>query len=284
MSFLSTESLKNEMESLVGNKEHPVDIMAVVLHVGHEVFITGNSTKRVLNEKEQFSIPPGQFALLITEEKVDLLRTRLGFITIKFGLKKKGLINISGFHVDPGFKGKILFSVYNAGPNDIPLSRGADAFRMWISKIDGEAEEYKGTHLDQDCISDSDVSMLLGHIASPAALQKQLDDNKQELQGQVNDIKKTLGKYKWVASVLLIPFLLGVIFLMLSHLMSSKVDPKGNQSVMVVQGRAGDAVCLDSLGVILADSVIVFRPSGKNLNETNEGDKNGNKGKSSEGP
>lgn len=260
MSFLSTESLKNEIEGLVGNKAHPVDVMAVVLHIGREVFVTGNSTKRVLSEKEQFSIPPGQFALLITEEKITLPRTRLGFITIKFGLKKKGLINISGFHVDPGFRGRILFSVYNAGPNEIPLSRGADAFRMWVSELDKEAEEYKGRHLDQDCISDNDVSLLLGQVASPAALQD-----------QVTEIKKTLSNFKWFAGALLIPIILGVLIPVIKNLVSPNDDPRDNQSVIVVQGRAGNSVYSDSLGVIVADSVIVFRTSSDGISETNKG-------------
>lgn len=66
--------------------------------------------KRVLTEKKsQFTIPKGQFALLITEEIVKVPNNALAFISFKAKYKYKGLINVSGFHVDPGWYGKLTF-------------------------------------------------------------------------------------------------------------------------------------------------------------------------------
>jgi dCTP deaminase len=47
---------------------------------------------------------------------------------MKFKIKQRGLVNVSGFHVDPGYSGKLLFSVYNAGPRSIVLTRGEPVF------------------------------------------------------------------------------------------------------------------------------------------------------------
>ena len=41
-------------------------------------------------------------ALLITEEQVNVSLYAMAFISMKAGKKLGGLINISGFHVDPG--------------------------------------------------------------------------------------------------------------------------------------------------------------------------------------
>jgi len=67
--------------------------------------------KTTVGVGKQIAIPPGQLALLITEEEVAIPTNRIGFISIKFTAKMRGLINVSGFHVDPGFKGKLKFSV-----------------------------------------------------------------------------------------------------------------------------------------------------------------------------
>ena len=50
-------------------------------------------------------IPPGQFAFLLTAETVTMPDNAIAFISIKARLKFNGLINISGFHVDPGYRG-----------------------------------------------------------------------------------------------------------------------------------------------------------------------------------
>lgn len=72
-----TSELKNLIETPNGivNSES-VDCAAITLTVGNEVYITPNSdkdsnVKQILtDEKPQFIIPTGQFALLLTAETV----------------------------------------------------------------------------------------------------------------------------------------------------------------------------------------------------------------------
>ena len=63
----------------------------------------------------------------------------MGLISFNTKIKWKGLINVSGFHVDPGFRGKLIYSVYNAGPSSIHLSRGQELFLLWIADLDRSA-------------------------------------------------------------------------------------------------------------------------------------------------
>lgn len=85
-------------------------------------------------------IPPGQFAFLLTEEVVSIPRDAMGFISLKSKPKFGGLINVSGFHVDPGFTGKLIYSVFNAGPNPLHFSRGDRLFLLWIADVSGEVQ------------------------------------------------------------------------------------------------------------------------------------------------
>src|SRR2546428_1590687 len=88
------------------------------MRLGTEVFVSDSATPTRLNETSPFvSIKPGEFAILTTHERLTLPADILGFISLKFKWASRGLINISGFHVDPGYIGTIVFSVYNAGPN-----------------------------------------------------------------------------------------------------------------------------------------------------------------------
>lgn len=67
----------------------------------------------------------------------------MGFISIKATYKLRGLVNVSGFHVDPGRSGRLIFTVFNAGPATIHLERGLPVFLLWIADLDDSSEKRK---------------------------------------------------------------------------------------------------------------------------------------------
>lgn len=108
------------------------------LSVGEEVFVTGKNDGKVtrLQRDETFSISPGQFAFILTEETVSIPLDCIGFISIRASIKFKGLVNVSGFHVDPGYSGKLIFSVFNSGPSRLTLRRKQPVFSIWMAHLD----------------------------------------------------------------------------------------------------------------------------------------------------
>lgn len=179
MGFLNTNSIGELWPTLVleGGTQSRIRNCSYELALGEEVFITNEETKRLLRPGEQISIPPGQMALLITEEVVHVPTNLIGLISIKFKHKSRGLVNVSGFHVDPGFKGRLIFSVYNASPRPVLLTRGSAVFIIWFCSLDNQAAQpYSGEHEHQLSIPDDMVANLHGLISSPASLQKQLED------------------------------------------------------------------------------------------------------------
>ncbi|MFV0225863.1 deoxycytidine triphosphate deaminase [Empedobacter falsenii] len=169
------------------------------LKLGKEVYLTDNKkqVKTILtDEKDVITINPGQFALLLTEETVHIPNNLLGFISIKASEKLKGLINVSGFHVDPGFHGKLLFSVYNASPSKIQLTKGSPYFLIWFSEIKtplGIEDLYNSkNHQGQNTIDAKYITPLInGEMASPHMLLK-----------KINSQKDSLTRVLWLAGII----------------------------------------------------------------------------------
>lgn len=112
------------------------------LNLGNEAFVTGSDEPIMLGENDHLTIKSGSFALLMTNEEIKMPSYLMGFIAVKFSYKKLGLINISGFHVDPGYNGKLIFSVYNAGPNDILMRRGQPVFSIFFQRLTQDLEDF----------------------------------------------------------------------------------------------------------------------------------------------
>lgn len=110
------------------------------LHLGKEIYVSTDDLPRRLKPREFFIIHPGDFVLLITREQLQIPNDVMGFISMRFRYKQKGLINVSGFHVDPGYKGRLIFSAFNAGPRDIVLCENEPLFMIFFQGMDKECQ------------------------------------------------------------------------------------------------------------------------------------------------
>lgn len=199
MAFWSSEKLsqRSQQAPLIS----PFDAQrishgAYELALGPEAFITSEPSKKKLRLEtgEPLVVPPGQFGLLLTEETVTIPEDAIGLISMRFGMKSRGLINVSGFHVDPGFSGRLKFSVYNAGSQDITLTRGERVFLIWLADLSGAtADLYKGAQAGQNEITSEDQNRMHGQIASPGALKEELNDLKTDLERRLSHVEDRMG-------------------------------------------------------------------------------------------
>lgn len=220
MTFWSGETLKTRLPVLVTPyNEKNVDCASYVLHLGEQAFVTkdglinGDSNAPLLQivDKSPPSntviINTGQFAFLLTEEVVSVPKDAIALISMKSGLKNKGLVNVSGFHVDPGFSGKLIFAAYNAGPKEIILERSQALFMIVFADLDRQTEIfYDGKSQNQTSIKTSLLDGMTGQVFSPMMLQSKMADLTKEylvqekrlteLTGQVKNIegKKEIGR------------------------------------------------------------------------------------------
>jgi dCTP deaminase len=193
------------MAGRLGDVVAPFDSTHIVncsyeLSLGDEIFLTsaGSNTKQLLGQGEQIEIPQGHFANLVTHEKVTIPNDAIGLISIKFSFKQSGLVNVSGFHVDPGYSGKLVFSVYNAGPVSAFITQGEPIFLLWLCALDGPTGDLY-TKSGRTGITDSDVMKLQGEIATPQAIAK-----------RISDLEDRLKNWTWVWNTLVVA-LLGAI-------------------------------------------------------------------------
>ncbi len=217
MPFWSGDRLVKELPNIIKpfNVDH-IDCAAYTMTIGSEIYVTPHegtfdpqtTTKRQLKPKEAFTIPAGQFAFLLTEEKLFLPSHVLGFISMKSGTKFRGLINVSGFHVDPGYDRRLIFSVYNAGPSPIHLQRGEKLFLLWIAELDRKSSE-KYTRTAGYGFTDIPtklINSIPGEIHSLQSLSKQMNDQKAEIDKKIQKVEIHQARHNIVVTVALALF------------------------------------------------------------------------------
>jgi dCTP deaminase len=151
MSFISKEKIKEAFKDefskkIMEDKYFSKSGASYDLRLGNEILVTPEKEPRQLEDGQILNINPGQFAVVKTREYLKMPDNLLGLITVRFKFKSKGLVNISGFHVDPGFEGYLVFSVYNTGPATVSLRAGESIFSIFFCTIDPPVH-YKGDPL-----------------------------------------------------------------------------------------------------------------------------------------
>src|SRR5262249_6818522 len=176
--------------------------------VGGEGFVTSNpSDKTQVPAGTKIVIPPGQFGLLTTRETVHIPANVIAFISIRAGIKFQGLVNVSGFHVDPGYRGQLKFAVYNAGSRTIVLDQDQRVFMIWFADLDQtDGDPYPDRQPPQTAITADDVMRIQGEVASPAQLKKQIDEWKIDLEKKIHAVEQSK-----LFNRSLLTFLLGIL-------------------------------------------------------------------------
>ena len=151
--YLSDRDIEEHRTQLFPNESDEIKPVgaSVELSLGSEYHLSSQrESQRLSADKPHLLIPSGDFAVLMTKETVCVPDDVIGFITMRFTYKAKGLINVSGFHVDPGYKGRLLYAVYNAGPNDILVSHEEKLFMIFFSGLNQPAKEpyYRPGHTE----------------------------------------------------------------------------------------------------------------------------------------
>jgi dCTP deaminase len=114
---------------------------------------------------------------------------------MRAGLKFKGLINVSGFHVDPGWEGRLVFGVYNAGPKTLMLERGQELFLIVFGSLDRPSNiTYPGSNHNRLGIKLEWAEGMAGQVFSPMALQRQMLEIQQTQRSLTTDLADIKGR------------------------------------------------------------------------------------------
>lgn len=196
--FWSTITLEKKLEDLIV----PFDPNCIgranyTLHVGEEVYISPSrkangpldQQKIKLEPREDFKIPAGQFGFILTEEVVEVPKKAIAFISMRASYKFKGLVNVSGFHVDPEYKGKLIFAVFNAGPSTITLERGEGCFHIWYASTDKESK--LGPKIGAEHIRSEIIGPIGEELLSFSGLDAKIIDTSKKLHTRMSAIENS---------------------------------------------------------------------------------------------
>jgi deoxycytidine triphosphate deaminase len=199
MSFWSTQVIlkRQSTDCLINPWETDVEKLKEKLKEGHyelslggEHFVTDSKLEyETKPEKDKLIvIQPGQFSLLISHESVNIPQNVLAFISIKSCKKLEGLVNISGFHVDPGYHGKLIFAVFNAGKKEIKLVVGKPLFVIWFSSL----------ATDSDCDVDKYPRIKSGYDSLPQEYKEYYNGHFPVTLKLESDIKQLGDRLDWI--------------------------------------------------------------------------------------
>ena len=107
-------------------------------------------------------------------------------------------MNVSGFHVDPGFQGRLTFAVFNAGPVPVHLRQGDDIFLIWFADLtDPVPSPKKGSTQIQSQL----INGISGELHSLASLSASVTDVEQRLDRRLNTVTRELAILRVVAAI-----------------------------------------------------------------------------------
>lgn len=173
------------------------------MRLGSPAYLSNEEAPKALTEDAPYlSILSGEFALLQAYEKVRIPNDLIAFIAIRSRYKFRGLINISGFHVDPTYEGHLTFSVQNVGPNQIILQYGEPVFSIFFAELKGkiDPEKRRPEKKEDQGITLEQISQLGGTSVTLANLKRDLES-----------LRMLVKVYAPIA-VTLVVLLIGLIF------------------------------------------------------------------------
>lgn len=185
------------------------DLVTYDLRLGEEVYLSSKSVPMKLSEENpDVVLEPGDFALLQVYEYVKMPSDLLGFISLRFSVARRGLVNISGFHVDPEWEGKIIFAVHNAGPNEILLRFKDRIFILFFSTLVSPVrEKHSGNY---PTLKHIDVNLIQGLRGGPISI-RNLDRRLLMLEERFRLFLGIIGGLATAVIAALIAFLLHLI-------------------------------------------------------------------------
>lgn len=178
--------------------ESRIDCAAYTLSMGGHAYTSGDSDQRKqafekgktpgdlkIGPGEKVTIQPGQFAFLLTAEKVTIPHDAVGFISVKATHKYAGLINVSGFHVDPGWSSPLIFAVFNAGPRELIFERGQPLFLIFMASLDQLSDKVKKDKKNFGHIPAEFIAKMAGEVPSLFKINKTTKDLENKVQESI---------------------------------------------------------------------------------------------------
>jgi|SRR5208283_1493880 len=146
------------------------------LRLGEDAYVVGKKAPRKLDKDRPYLVlKPGEFAILTCYEKISLPREIMAFITLRNRYKMQGLVNVSGFHVDPTFEDKLVFAVQNVGATDIRLKYMEPTFTIFFARVEENTDPEVKSATPRWGIRLEDIAQLGGSTITLRKLKEEIE-------------------------------------------------------------------------------------------------------------
>jgi dCTP deaminase len=140
------------------------------MRVGDEGYATAVGRVVNLDAATPLCVQPGDFAILLTHERLALPLTYMGRFGLRSCYARRGLVGTVGPQVDPGFEGKLSVGMVNFSSEEIVLEHLAPFCTLELHRMEQAARQgYTGPYQGQDSLSEETISQL-GSEALPLAV------------------------------------------------------------------------------------------------------------------
>ena len=121
--------------------ESAIQASSIDLHIGKVLLpnVEDNVSGSVKNPKSEFVLELGHTGEIVTSEQVDLPEDIAAFGFPPSRLSSRGLLMTNPGHIDPGFSGRLRFTVMNIGKENIPLRKGDPIVTLLFFRLSGNA-------------------------------------------------------------------------------------------------------------------------------------------------
>lgn len=123
-------------------KDSPVQPASVDLHIGN-IFLPESSVDSAnggIRAIKNYILKPGETVLVEVEEELEIPANYAGFGFPPASVAVQGLLMTNPGHIDPGFKGRLKFTLINMGKKELQIRNGDVIFStIWV-KLHMEVE------------------------------------------------------------------------------------------------------------------------------------------------
>lgn len=156
------EAVNNgEIEEFTNFSEECLQPASYDLRVGEEGFTTSAGIVINIKNEGELKIQPGDFALVMTHEKLKLRTNMLGRFGLRSAYARRGLLATVGPQVDPGFEGKLVIGIVNFSSQLIKLPYLTPFCTLEFHRLKKSASTpYKGPYQGQEHLTNEIIDSI----------------------------------------------------------------------------------------------------------------------------
>ena len=165
-SFAIKELLRSKKLVIKPVNPEQIQPASVDLRISHEILLLkgdeiefGKEPEYENIREEEIQIPPKTHVLVRTIERVELPNDVGGIVKLRSSLSRIGVMLNNAGWVDPGFKGTLTLSMFNANDVPVKIRAGTRFFQLLLLKLDRESEGYSGKYVNQHEVTGSKAHM-----------------------------------------------------------------------------------------------------------------------------